>query len=179
MCLLIRIMAPSLQTIRHGNSKVDPVIATALLDAGLNNSQVAAKLQVNQSTISRFAEKYKDNQIIKRQVQVFTDNLHNILVESMAEANYAKVRGLRYFNRMDDESYSALPDHIKTATINSGNVSFGVDFDKDRLVMGLSTSNVDLHAEFESLKQLRDAKQALRAVCSGDISCSDRDGEAG
>jgi hypothetical protein len=154
-------MAPSTQSTVQNYRKVDPVIAGALLDAGLNQTQIAEHLNVAPSSICRFAEKYKDNREFIPQTQIFTDNLHHILVASMAEGLIAKERGLKYFNNLPEISYNALPDHIKVSTINSGNISFGVDYDKYRLQTGQSTQNIDLHAEYESLRSLQDVKSRL------------------
>ena len=61
-----------------------------------------------------------------------------------------------------------LADPVKRAGASLNNVAYAYRqiHETRRLDEGLSTSNVDLHAEFESLKQLRDAKQILQNACS-------------
>jgi predicted DNA-binding protein YlxM (UPF0122 family) len=57
-----------------------------------------------------------------------------------------------------------LADPVKRAGASLNNVAYAYRqiHETRRLDEGLSTSNVDLHAEFESLKQLRDAKSILQ-----------------
>ena len=54
-----------------------------------------------------------------------------------------KNRAIQYFGTMPEESFEALPAHIKTKLIDSTNNSAGTDFDKYRLAQGMSTSIID------------------------------------
>lgn len=155
------------QRISTGPKKIDPVIAKALLNMGLNNSQVADKLKVHPCSITRFIAKYSENNDIQKNARIFTDNLHLVMTETMAMSQEATQRGLRYFNELDWDSYCALPNTIKTATMNTANPIFGVNYDKHRLETGQSTMNIDLKAEFQSMKMIQETKQKLLEAENG------------
>ena len=62
---------------------------------------------------------------------------------SSLQALDVKNRAIQYFGTMPEESFEALPAHIKTKLIDSTNNSAGTDFDKYRLAQGMSTSIID------------------------------------
>jgi hypothetical protein len=61
----------------------------------------------------------------------------------------------------DTQSIAAIPDQAKIGLINVLNNSFGTKYDKERLEMGLSTSNI---AYAEVIKGKRQAEDDLAAT---------------
>ena len=150
-----------LQDFVQGRAKIDPVIASALLDAGISKAEVARKLSVDPSTVTRFCQRYKYNQLVKSSLDAVHQDLRYMLLDNIDIAGGLQNRVLRYFYSQNDTDFDAIPHHQKLGILNSTTPAIGVQIDKLRLLDGQSTSNVDLHAEFESIQVLRQLRDKL------------------
>jgi predicted transcriptional regulator len=120
-------------------TKIDPVMATALLDAGLSQNQTAKKLGVNPSSISRFCQKYDLNNN-KKYLDTIKENIRYGLIDNIDSAIELKNRTINYFCKLPDTEFEAIPTHQKTALVNAVNPSIGIDIEKLRLIDGQATS---------------------------------------
>lgn len=132
-------------------------------DNGLPEAEIARHFDCSPQALNQALKPYKQLMLGGNELQTFRDN--RVRIKDSIE-----------YNLLLDISD---PQKREAASLNNVAYAYRQIHETRRLDEGLSTANVDLHAEFESLKQLREAKDQLQAACGGAGCVQDRDTEAG
>ena len=131
--------------------KIDLAEAIKLyFDRGLTEAQIAKLFECSNQAVNQALKPYKQLILAGPELQAFRDN--RVRIKDSIEYNLL----------LDISS----PQKREAASLNNCAYAYSQIHTTRRLDEGLSTSNVDLHAEFESLKQLRDAKLVLQNAVS-------------
>jgi hypothetical protein len=125
-----------------GVNKGLPVAALiALSKQGMSNAEIARVVGCSPVNIhQRFKALEYNPQYVK--------NFTQYEVEVLEWAKSLLISGL-------------TPEKVKKMSPRDISISYGVFFDKQRLLMGQSTENVDLHASFEAMEETRSKRQIL------------------
>ena len=131
--------------------KIDLAEAIKLyFDRGLTEAQIAKLFECSNQAVNQALKPYKQLILAGPELQAFRDN--RVRIKDSIEYNLL----------LDISS----PEKRASASLNNAAYAYSQIHTTRRLDEGLSTSNVDLHAEFEIIKQLRDAKQLLSQAIS-------------
>ena len=145
------------QEVSPPRSKTNPVVDLELAAKlyavnGLTYEQIAKQLGVTKQAVHQRLQRFRDMLIPAEELEYWKNN--RIMLKDTAELNL-------FLDMMDPQKRAA-------ASLNNTAYAYRQIHETRRLDEGLSTINVDLHAEFEARKQLRDAKQALLDAMSSD-----------
>jgi hypothetical protein len=124
----------------------------------MSPGEIAALQGVHRTTVMRYL---KSHEIKCTQADLEKDLSTDLLLSSR-QALDLKNRIAQYYLDMDNDSFSALPHSVKGVVWNNANNHSGTDFDKYRLAAGMSTSNVDVHANNRKIEDIRAELAKLR-----------------
>ena len=134
------------------NPIVDLELAAKLYAVnGLTYEQIAKQLGVTKQAVHQRLQRFRDMLIPSEELEYWKNN--RIMLKDTAELNL-------FLDMMDPQKRAA-------ASLNNTAYAYRQIHETRRLDEGLSTVNVDLHAEFEDRRQLQSAKQALQNAIAG------------
>jgi predicted DNA-binding protein YlxM (UPF0122 family) len=119
---------------------------------GLSYEQIAKQMDCTRQAVHQKIQRFKQILIPDDELNHWREN--RVKLKDTAE--------LSLFLAMND------PKKIEAASLNNIAYAYKQIHETRRLDEGLSTSNIDLHAEYESLRTLQDAKLRLQSVCLSD-----------
>ena len=127
-----------LRTRQRTHRKLDTKLVDKLAPIMLPG-EIGEIVGVHRTTVMRYLKSHE----IPYGLDILEEGLGRTFLLSSLQALDVKNRAIQYFGGMPEESFAALPAHIKTKLIDSTNNSAGTDFDKYRLAQGMSTSIID------------------------------------